>query len=103
MDKSNIIRDLIIFYVTENYKKYINDNNLKKIEENNIPTVIDSLYSEKKSDIKKFIKMSLKKIQKDEYIGDLVVNNICMEVFSDDIVCKQRLIEEIKLFQNSLD
>ena len=31
MEKSNIIKDLIQMYVTENYKKYLEINNLKLI------------------------------------------------------------------------
>ena len=36
---------------------------------------------------------------KEEYPGDLLVLNILLEIFSDDELCKNRLIVEIKLHQ----
>ena len=101
MEKNNLIKELIIFFVTENYKKYIEDNDLKSIQENQLPSIIDKLYIEKKSKLKEFLKSSLKQIQKDEYIGDYALNNICFEIFSDDELCKNRLINEIKYHQKS--
>ena len=32
-EKNNVIKELILLYVTENYKKHLESNNLKKIEE----------------------------------------------------------------------
>ena len=39
---------------------------------------------------------------KHEYPGDLVVLNILLEIFSDDELCKNRLITEIKLHQQQI-
>ena len=39
-------------YVTENYKKYLTENNLTKIEEKDLPRVIETIYTEKKKDLK---------------------------------------------------
>lgn len=94
-----LIQDLIFFYVKENYNKYLIDNNLKYIHDDKLLNVIDSLYTEKKSHIKGFLKNSLKEIMKDEYIGDLVVDNICFDIFNDDDICKNRLIMEIRIYQ----
>jgi hypothetical protein len=98
-----LIQDLIFFYVKENYKKYLEINNLKLIHENKIPSVIDELYIDKKHKLKPFLKSSLKEILKDDYMGDLVVDNICYDIFNDDQLCKNRLIIEIKLYQNKLN
>jgi len=94
-----LIQDLIFFYVKENYNKYINENKINSINDENIPSVIDSLYTEKKTHIKVFLKDSLKEIMKDEYVGDLIVDNICYDIFNDDDICKNRLIMEIRLYQ----
>jgi hypothetical protein len=94
-----LIQDLIFFYVKENYNKYINEHKIHSINDEKIPSVIDSLYTEKKSHIKVFLKNSLKEIMKDEYIGDLLVDNICYDIFNDDDICKNRLIMEIRLYQ----
>ena len=45
---------------------------------------------------------SLKKLLKDEYPGDLIILNILVDIFSDDTLCKNRLIVEIKLHQQTL-
>ena len=42
----------------------------------------------------------LKDIMKDEYIGDLFINNILIEIFRDDNLCKNRIILEIRNYQN---
>jgi hypothetical protein len=94
-----LIQDLIFFYVKENYNKYINENKINSINDENIPSVIDSLYTEKKTHIKVFLKDSVKEIMKDEYVGDLIVDNICYDIFNDDDICKNRLIMEIRLYQ----
>ena len=36
---------------------------------------------------------------KDDYPGDLVVNNICYEIFQDEELCKNRIYVEIKVHQ----
>jgi len=98
-EKNNIIKELILMYVTENYKKYLVTHNLKKIEEKDLPIVIGTIYSDKKKELKIWLKDCLKKLQKENYMGDLAFNQICLEIFQDDNLCKERLILEIKLFQ----
>tara|TARA_A100001015_G_scaffold320974_1_gene449438 strand:+ start:965 stop:1285 length:321 start_codon:yes stop_codon:yes gene_type:complete len=97
--KSNLIKELIFLYVTENYKKYLENNNLKTLDEKDIPKIIESIYIEKKKDLKIWLKECLKKLQGDEYMGDLAFNQICLEIFQDDNYCKERLVLEIKLYQ----
>ena len=95
------IKDLITFYIKENYNKYLKDNNLIKIDNDKIYLVISELYDNKKTHIKEFLKSSLKELLKDEYPGDLVVNNICFDIFQDDNLCKNRVYNEIKLHQEN--
>jgi hypothetical protein len=102
MDKNNMIKDLIIFYVTENYKKYLIEHNLTRLDDNKISTVINELYIDRKPHLKGFLKESLKKIQGDEYMGDLAFQNILLEIFQDDNLNKKRLELEIKLYQDNL-
>lgn len=98
-EKNNLIKELILMYVTENYKKYLLDNNLNKIEEKDLCSVIETIYTEKKKDLKVWLKDCLKKIQKENYMGDMAFNQICLEIFQDDKLCKERIILEIKLYQ----
>ena len=100
LKNTNLVEDLILFYVKENYLKYLQEKKISKIPEDEIPSVIETLYSDRKVHLKEFLKISLKKLMDEEYIGDLAVQSICNEIFSDDDVCKQRLITEINIQQN---
>jgi len=93
------IKDLIYFYTRENYKKYLDDNTLEVIPEKDIRKVIEQLYTEKKDHLRQFIKDSLKIIMNENYPGDLTVNNLTLNIFSDDDLCKNRLFLEIKIYQ----
>lgn len=93
------IQDLIFFYVKTNYSQYLKDKNLKFIPNDDISKIVSELYSDRKEHLKGFIKSGLKKILKDEYPGDLVIINIYTEIFQDDDLCKNRIIAEIKLYQ----
>ena len=97
------IKDLIYFYIKENYKKYLQDNSLTIIPNDKIRSVIDSLYTDKKEHLKEFIKSSLKVLMKDEYPGDQTITNLTLNIFSDDELCKNRLLLEIKVYQESLN
>ena len=94
-----LIQDLIFFYVKENYNNHLKEKEIKFIDDEKLPSVIEYLYTNKKPHLQGFLKNSLKEIMKDEYIGDLMVDNICYDIFNDDDVCKNRLIMEIRLYQ----
>ena len=96
-----LIQDLIFFYVKENYNKYLTDKKLKKIPEKNINKAVIDIYHKKKDHLKVFLKESLKTILTDDYMGDLIVDNICNDIFQDDKLCTNRLIKEIKNFQKN--
>ena len=52
------IRDLIHFYVKENYNHYLQVNQISTILESDIPNVVDMLYDQKKEHIQDFVKSS---------------------------------------------
>ena len=97
-----LIQDLILFFVKENYNKYLSDNQMKKIQDDQIELVVKKIYQEKKSNIKEFLTTSLKKIMGEDYIGDVFVNNICIDIFRDDQLCTNRIILEIKNYQKNI-
>jgi len=96
------IKDLIYFYIKTNYNQYLEEQDIKIIPEDKINSVVENLYDKRKEHLKKFIKESLQTLLKDEYPGDLVILNILVDIFSDDTLCKNRLLVEIKLHQQTL-
>jgi hypothetical protein len=96
------IRDLINYYVKENYNHYLITHNLSTINESDIPKVVNELYSEKKEHIQIFVKDGLKIMLKDEMPQDFVINNILSDIFRDDDICKNRLTNEIKIHQQKV-
>ena len=96
-----LIKDLVIFYVKENYNAYLLEKKIKTIETCDLDSVIDLLYTQKKEHLKEFIKNSMKELLKDEHPGDLLINNIIMDIFRDDILCKTTLKTEIELYQKN--
>jgi uncharacterized membrane-anchored protein YjiN (DUF445 family) len=96
-----LIKDLVVFYVKENYNVYLSENSIQSINESDLDTVIDKLYTQKKDHLKEFIKNSMKELLKDEHPGDLVINNIIIDIFRDDILCKTTLKTEIELYQKN--
>ena len=97
-----LIRDLIMFYVKENYNQYLSEKSITSIPDSDLEMVINKLYSERKEHLKVFIKESLNKIMKEEYIGDLVLNNILIDIFRDDDLCKNRIRMGIIEHQKSI-
>lgn len=95
------IKDLIYFYIKENYKKYLQDNSLEVIPESDIKNIIETLYSDKKEHLKQFIRSSLLIMMKNEYPGDQTINNLMLNIFTDDELCKNRLFLEIKIYQEN--
>ena len=96
------IRDLIHFYVKENYNHHLQKNELTFIKEEDIPTVVDQLYTVKKDHIQVFVKDSLKVMLQEEMPDEYIINNLLSEIFRDDELCKNRLIMEIKLHQQKV-
>ena len=98
---NNLIHELTIFYVKTNYENYLEMNNLKIITEDEIPIVIDELYNvDKKEHMKLFIINSLKELLKEKTPVELILRNLLNEALRDDKLCKEKLILEIKIYQN---
>ena len=94
------IRDIIHFYVKENYNNYLKVNNILTIQEQDILQVVNELYTLKKDHIQEFVKDSLKVMLKDDMPEEYIINNLLSEIFRDDELCKNRIILEIKLHQS---
>ena len=95
------VKDLVIFYVKENYNNYLKEKNIEKIEKEKIKSVISDLYYPKKDHLKQFVKESMKELWKDEYPGDLIIDNIFFSIYQDDIFNINRISVEIELHQEN--
>ena len=96
-----LIKDLVIFYVKENYNTYLLEKNIKTIHQEDLDNVINILYTEKKDHLKVFIQNSMHELLKQEHPGDMFINNIIIDIFRDDNLCKQILKTEIELYQKN--
>jgi len=96
------IRDLIHFYVKENYNHYLKVHDVPTIQEKDIPSVVDELYSQRKDTIQTFVKDSLRIMLKDEMPKEYIINNLLSDIFRDDTLCKNRVAIEINLHQQKV-
>ena len=96
----NLIRDIVFYYIKYYYDKYLEDNNCNEIDKDKLPNFVNNLYIENTVKLKDYIRNSLKKNLKEEY-NKTVVENILMEMFEDVNYCKNRIIDEIILYQES--
>ena len=95
------IKDLVIFYVKENYNNYLKENNIKKIDKNKIKEIISNLYYPKKDHLKQFVKDSMKELWKEDYPGDLIIDNVFFDIYQDDEFNINRISVEIELHQEN--
>lgn len=95
------VKDLVIFYVKENYNNYLKENKIEKIDKDKIKEVISELYYPKKDHLKQFVKESMKELWKDEYPGDLIIDNIFFSIYQDDKFNINRICVEIELHQEN--
>ena len=95
------VKDLVIFYVKENYNNYLKENKIEKIDKKKIKEVISELYYPKKDHLKQFVKESMKELWKNEYPGDLIIDNIFFSIYQDDKFNINRICVEIELHQEN--
>ena len=95
------IKDLVIFYIKENYNNYLKENNLNKINKDKIKEIISNLYYPKKDHLKRFVKDSMKELWKDDYPGDLIIDNVFFDIYQDDEFNINRISVEIELHQEN--
>ncbi len=96
------IRNIVFYFVKNEYKNYLDQHDLKFIPEVDLDRVVDSFYIQKEKTLKEFIRTNLKKMMKMQYPGALV-ENIIFDIFQDEKLAKNRIILEIKQFQANAD
>ena len=96
------VRNIVFYFLKNEYKDYLTKNELKFIPEDDIDNVVDYIYIKKEKILKEFIRTNLKKMMKNKYPGALV-ENIIFDIFQDKKLAKNRIILEIKQFQDNSD
>lgn len=92
------IRNIIFYYVKNQYNNYLKENQLKFIKEEELNGIITDMYVKQKKELQMFIKNCLKEMMKDNYPGALV-ENIIFEIFQDQDMAVNRVTLEIKKYQ----
>ena len=95
---ANMVKDITYFYIKYYYEKQLTDTNQTKLTEDELKTMINNLYAEKSSDLKKYIRDTLKENLKELY-SSFSVENILLEMFSDPEFSKHRVFLEIMEYQ----
>ena len=95
---ADMIKDITYFYIKYYYEKELTDTKQQTLSENDLKNMINKLYLEKTSDLKKYIRDTLKENLKENY-SSFSVENILLEMFSDPEYSKHRVYLEIMEFQ----
>ena len=98
---TDLVKDVTYFYIKYYYEKELETTKQKLLSENDLHILINSLYIEKSSDLKKYIRETLKENLKEQY-SSFSVENILLEMFADPELSKHRVFLEIMNYQNSL-
>ena len=95
---ADMVKDITYFYIKYYYEKELVDTKQSKLSENDLKNMINKLYLEKSTDLKKYIRDTLKENLKENY-SSFSVENILLEMFSDPEYSKHRVFLEIMNFQ----
>jgi len=95
---ADMVKDITYFYIKYYYEKELADTKQSKLSENELKNMINKLYLEKSSDLKKYIRDTLKENLKENY-SSFSTENILLEMFSDPEYSKHRVCLEILEFQ----
>ena len=96
----NIVRDIVFFYVKFYYDKYLKENNISNMTDTDINNFIHIHYTNKETEIRNYIRKSLKKNLGNNY-KPISVENILMEIFNDPEMAFERIKIEIIDYQNN--
>ena len=98
---ADMIKDITYFYIKYYYEKELTDTKQQTLSENDLKNMINKLYFEKTSELKKYIRDTLKENLKETY-SSFSVENILLEMFSDPEMSKRRVYLEIMDYQKNL-
>lgn len=98
---TTMVRDITYFFIKYYYDKELTDKNLKVLPDEHLKNLISQLYLEKTSELKKYIRDTLKENLGANY-NSFAVENIILEMFNDPEYSKYRVYLEIIEYQKKL-
>jgi hypothetical protein len=98
---TSLVKDVTYFYIKHFYEQELLQNKVNKLSEIRLQELINRLYTEKSTDLKKYIRETLKENLKEEY-SSFTVENILLEMFSDPEYSKHRVYLEILEYQKTM-
>ena len=99
----NTIRSITFYYIKKYYQKYLEEHKINKIPDNELENIVSTLYNEKQSELKSYIRGTMRKNFKDydkNFTLKTGTEEIILEMFDDPEFSKKRLILEIKNYQD---
>ena len=102
----NTIKSIVLHFIKVHYKKYLDDNKLTKIPSEEVDDVVNNLYDEKQQELKKYIRGTMRKNFPDydkNFTMKTTTEEIILEMFDDPDYSKNRLVVEIKNYQETLN
>ena len=98
---TTLVKDITYFYIKYYYEKELENTKQKCLTETMLKNMIETLYTEKSSDLKKYIRDTLKENLKENY-SSFSTENILLEMFNDPEYSKHRVFLEILEYQNNM-
>jgi len=98
---TSLVKDVTYFYIKYYYEQELEKTNQKKLSDIDLKNLINNLYIEKSSDLKKYIRDTLKENLAENY-SSFSVENILLEMFADPELSKHRVYLEIIEYQKNL-
>ena len=96
----NLVKDITLNYVKFYYEKHCSELGKEFMIESEIEKFVDKMYTEKEKHLKDYIRKSLRKCLDNEY-PSLTVETILSDMTDDKEFSKNRVISEIKGYQES--
>ena len=98
---ATLVKDITYFYIKYYYEKELENTKQKALTETMLKNMIETLYTEKSGDLKKYIRDTLKENLKETY-SSFSTENILLEMFNDPEYSKHRVFLEIMEYQNNM-
>jgi hypothetical protein len=98
---TTMVRDITYYFIKHYYDKELQTTGVRILGEDHLQSMINRLYTDKATDLKKYIRDTLKNNLGDRYSA-LAVENILLEMFNDPEYSKHRVFLEIMEYQKKL-